>query len=84
MLMHMKKTNAKKTIKEEEKTHRDFERNLNKLALFAYEAEQGIKMLEDGQNPFLEEVDQLLQQMNRPNPFLAESRSTISIEEMVE
>ncbi len=77
--MHMKKTNAKKTIKEEEKTSRDFEINLNKLALFAYEAEQGIEMLEDGQNPFLEEVDQLLQQMNSPNLFLAESRSTISI-----
>ncbi len=67
-----KKTNTKKTLKEEEKTRRDFERNLSKLALFAYEAEEGIEILEDGQNPFLEEVDRLLQQINSPDPLLAE------------
>jgi hypothetical protein len=57
--------NTKKTLNDEEKRRKNFERNLNKLALFAYEANEGIDMLENGQNPFLEEVDVMLQEIDR-------------------
>lgn len=67
-----KPINPKKTLNGEEKKRQRFERNLDKLALFAYEAEEGIDMLENGQNPFLEEVDRLLEQMSSPDHLLTE------------
>lgn len=59
---YIQQISIKKTLDEEEKRRKGFERNLNKLALFAYEAEEGIDMLENGQIPFLEEVDRMLQE----------------------
>jgi len=65
-----KQINTKRTLGEKEKRRTDFERNLNKLALFAYEAEEGAEMLESGQSPFLEEVDKMLQELdNDTEPF---------------
>jgi len=65
-----KQINTKSTLGEKEKRRTDFERNLNKLALFAYEAEEGAEMLESGQSPFLEEVDKMLQELdNDTEPF---------------
>ena len=66
-----KQINTKKTLDEKEKRRTDFERNLNKLALFAYEAEEGAEMLESGQIPFLEEVEKMLQEIDNdiePSP----------------
>ncbi len=67
-----KQINLKKTLSEEKKKRQQFERNLNKLALFAYEAEEGIDMLENGQNPFQEEVERLLEQISSPQHLLTE------------
>lgn len=67
-----KPINPKKTLNEEKKKRQRFERNLSKLALFAYEAEEGIDMLENGQTPFLEEVDRFLEQIGSPELLLTE------------
>jgi hypothetical protein len=65
-----KQINTKSTLDEKGKSRTDFERDLNKLALFAYEAEEGAEMLESGQSPFLEEVDKMLQEIdNDTEPF---------------
>jgi hypothetical protein len=69
-IQEFKYINTKKILNEEEKRRKDFEKNLNKLALFAYEAEEGTEVLESGQNPFLEEVDRLLLEIDSESkPF---------------
>lgn len=66
----LKSISTKKILNEEEKRRKDFQRNLNKLALFAYEAEEGIEMLESGESPFLEEVDRMLQEIDSETELL--------------
>ena len=55
---------TKNSLDEERKRRQKFQSDLNKLALFAYEAEEGAEMLESGQIPFLEEVDKMLQEID--------------------
>jgi len=61
---YIQQKSIKTTLNEEVRRRKNFERNLNKLALFAYEAEEGADMLESGQNPFLEEVNRMLQEID--------------------
>lgn len=76
-LEELRRINVKKILNEEEKRRRNFQRNISKLALFAYEAEEGSEMLERGENPFLEEVDRLLQEIGGDTKPLSEKSMKI-------
>src|SRR5258708_23211638 len=65
----------KKSLDAERKRHKKFESDLNKLALFAYEAEEGAEMLESGQIPFLEDVDRMLQEIDSESEPLLEKEN---------
>src|SRR5260370_38640910 len=63
------------SLDEERERHKKFQSDLNKLALFAYEAEEGAEMLESGQIPFLEEVDRMLQETDSESEPLLEKEN---------
>ncbi len=70
-----KQIDTKNPLDEERKRHQKFQSDLNKLALFAYEAEEGAEMLESGQIPFLEEVDRMLQEIDSESEPLLEKEN---------
>jgi len=66
---------TKNTLDEEIKRHKKPQSDLNKLALLAYEAEEGAEMLESGQIPFLEDVDRMLQEIDSESEPLLEKEN---------